>query len=432
MVDLPRYVKAQRKPNGRVFYYYERYRGTPRAWPRIALPSFETSPAEAFARAELCLELDVEHAGEAWCFRWPGAEGRRYDLPDPKGGPSFWQAVDQAIEAERDAAAGEGKTFRALIALYKGSDSYSALAVSTKGDYDRYLDVVLETWGDDRVADLTTPDAQAAVDSYAGAPASGRFFRAVLARLIAYGIPRGFSTANPAEHTEKPGGKPVPNEPWPEWALEILFEHARPSLRLPALSALYTGQRKVDVIGMMKPSAEATEMPLVARTTGTLVPVQLHSGYRRAIDLAHPAPAGSVVALREEPVSLHLREDRTAWTYEGFSTAWQRDMTWGVDPDKPNRTLLRQAERERDIDPAKVAAMAGLREAKLVFHGFRKNAVNMLLECGSTEAEVSAIVEMSEQMVRHYAQAVDKRRLAIAAMKKLEAAWGGVRGPRGT
>ena len=51
---------------------------------------------------------------------------------------------------------------------------------------------------------------------------------------------------------------------------------------------------------------------------------------------------------------------------------------------------------------------------------------------GRTEAEVSAIVEMSEQMVRHYAQAVDKRRLAIAAMKKLEAAWGGVRGPRGT
>lgn len=51
----------------------------------------------------------------------------------------------------------------------------------------------------------------------------------------------------------------------------------------------------------------------------------------------------------------------------------------------------------------------------------------MLLECGSPEAEASAIVMMPEQMVRHYDQAVDKRRLAVDAMKWLEAAWTGVR-----
>ena len=53
-----------------------------------------------------------------------------------------------------------------------------------------------------------------------------------------------------------------------------------------------------------------------------------------------------------------------------------------------------------------------LREAALVFHGLSKNAVNALLEVGNTEAEVSAIVEMSEQMVRHYARDVNKRDLA--------------------
>ena len=40
-----------------------------------------------------------------------------------------------------------------------------------------------------------------------------------------------------------------------------------------------------------------------------------------------------------------------------------------------------------------------------------------------TEAEVSAIVEMSEQMVRHYSKDVNKRRLAINGMKKLEECW---------
>ncbi|MCJ2073234.1 DUF2312 domain-containing protein [Methylobacterium sp. J-030] len=58
-----------------------------------------------------------------------------------------------------------------------------------------------------------------------------------------------------------------------------------------------------------------------------------------------------------------------------------------------------------------------------VFHGLRKNAVTMLLEAGNTEAEVSAIVEMSEQMVRHYSRDVNKRRLAINGMRKLEECW---------
>ena len=47
----------------------------------------------------------------------------------------------------------------------------------------------------------------------------------------------------------------------------------------------------------------------------------------------------------------------------------------------------------------------------------------MLLEAGCTEAEVSAIVEMSEQMMRHYARDVNKRRPARAAMRKLEEGW---------
>ena len=62
-------------------------------------------------------------------------------------------------------------------------------------------------------------------------------------------------------------------------------------------------------------------------------------------------------------------------------------------------------------------------DAGLVFHGLRKNAVNTLLEVGCTEAEVSAIVEMSEQMVRHYARDVNKRRLARSGTAKMEAGW---------
>jgi hypothetical protein len=44
---------------------------------------------------------------------------------------------------------------------------------------------------------------------------------------------------------------------------------------------------------------------------------------------------------------LHLREDGEPWTYDGFKTAWQREM---------NREVF-----------------ARFREERIVFHGLRKN-----------------------------------------------------------
>ncbi|MBP1179941.1 hypothetical protein [Methylobacterium sp. PvR107] len=46
-------------------------------------------------------------------------------------------------------------------------------------------------------------------------------------------------------------------------------------------------------------------------------------------------------------------------------------------------------------------ATTTLGDDAIFFRGLRKNAVNMLLEVGCTEAEMSTIVEISAQMVRH-------------------------------
>jgi integrase len=56
----------------------------------------------------------------------------------------------------------------------------------------------------------------------------------------------------------------------------------------------------------------------------------------------------------------------------------------------------------------------------LVFHGLRKSAVVMLLEAGCTDAEVSAITGQSRQMVEHYAQQVNRKKLAASAILKWE------------
>ncbi len=57
---------------------------------------------------------------------------------------------------------------------------------------------------------------------------------------------------------------------------------------------------------------------------------------------------------------------------------------------------------------------------KVVPHGLRKNAVNALLEAGCSSAETAAVTGQSLQMVEHYAKCRSTRRLASAAILKLE------------
>jgi hypothetical protein len=210
--------------------------------------------------------------------------------------------------------------------------------------------------------------------------------------LINHSIPRGYRDDNPAEKTER-AGKSTPYIPWPPAAFDLWFEHARADMHLPVYSALFTGQRKTDVITMVRPKSDATEMPLVAEKTKKsrgLIPVQIHSEYRKLID--------AVPVDEDKPsVMLHLRADGEAWSYEGWKTAWQREI------EKPQLKVFK--------------------DVRWVFHGVRKNAVCMLLEVGCTEDQVSAIVGMSPQMVRHYAKEVSKFRLARDAMKLLELKW---------
>ncbi|WP_018261922.1 integrase [Methylobacterium sp. WSM2598] len=403
MVDLPRYVKVRTKPSGRVFYYYERYRSTPREWPRLPLPFGPQSP-EFWLRCRQYAELDAQRTDAGWSWVWVAPTHRRYPLPDPRaegGVEAFWAALDAAAAREARGDAAERKTFGALIDQYEAHAAYRKLAEKTRAAYAKHLRTIRERWGGDPVADLTTVDAQAAIDSLQATPTSAIYFRAVLSVLVAFGVPRGFCATNVVEATEKVDHEADPHKPWPDWAFEVFFEHARPGLHLPVFSAVYTGQRSIDVVPMRRPAAGANAIEMIARKTGAQVYVPIHSEYREILSRTHV----------DHP-ALHLREDGEPWTVAAYRTAWQRDFT-GIN-----------AKGQRSTDSsAKRAAMARLRDAGIVFHGLRKNAVNMLLETGCTEAEVSAIVEMSEQMVRHYGRDVNKRRLAANAMRKLEEGW---------
>lgn len=396
MIELPRYVHAKRR-RGRLELSFQKFRGRPVAWPRVKLPS-DPFGEEFARRVALCDRFEATKKSDgSWVWHFADVTRRRHELPAPQPDSEvFWSAVEKADAVGKQLAAGERKTFSALIVEFKASAAFQlnvgedgkerpGLAKATREQYERHLDDIDAAWGSEPVANLTPVDVQKAIDTFRNTPAAGRVFRSVLSRLCSWGIPRGYGTSNPVEHTEA-SGDVGSYDPWPPWAFEFFFANARIGLHLPVYSGLFTGQRLSDLINMRRPLEGVTEMPLVAQKTSEIVPVQIHSEYRAIIRLQ-----------KSDHEMLHLRENGEPWTYEGFKTAWQREM---------NRPEFARFRRER-----------------LVFHGTRKNAVNALLEVGCSEARVAAIVNMSPSMVHHYSKKVSQFRLARAAMEQFEAGW---------
>ncbi len=379
MVDLPRYVhrvtKARKGRAPIVYTFYTRHRNTPEAWPSIALP--EPLTAEFAASVAICEHL--ERKGDM--FTLHGVE-----LP-PRGTKAFWSEAQKIHQAKVRRDHAEVKDFTALIDAFEDSEIWKGLSKSTQKGYRQAAGLIRSAWAYDLPADLTTVDAQQAIDGLSETPSTANGFRAYLSRLISWGIPRGFATTNPVQFTEKiPGGEPW--KPWPDWAFVTLVENAPFNLLLPAISALFTGQRQTDVLQMTRPRAKDTLMEVRAQKTKNTVWIPIHSAYRAWIEKAPQA----------DSVQLHLGVRGLPYqTADGFRAEWQRMM---------------------DTEPFK-----RFREERIVFHGLRKNAVINLLEVGCTEAQVGAIVNMSEQMVRHYGTEVSSRALARDGMQLLESRW---------
>ncbi|MCP1779429.1 integrase [Bradyrhizobium japonicum] len=386
---LPDYVRPVPKPNGRTYYYFEKFRRTKQQWPRVRIPADPLSVE--FARwAALLPRLDAsQDATGAWSWSFLDVMDRRHDLPAPADCAAFWAAVDKADDIGRKLQAGIRRTFSSLIVEFKSHRAYTDdIGDSMREQYDRYMATIEAAWGDTAVDSLEPVEIQGVLDKgFADKPAAGRLFRATLSRIISWGIPRGYRKDNPVDHTERTDSEGT-YSPWTPEAFDLFFEYARVDLHVAVYSGLFTGQRKVDVLKMVRPRDSAAEMPIVAQKTSDRVPVQIHSEYRKIIAAA---PNGEEKAKDLPPqVLLHLRADGRPWTYEGFKTAWGREMEKEVNGKTP---------------------LAIMQEKRWTFHGLRKNAVNMLLEVGCTEEQVGAIVGMSAAMVHHYSKEVPSRPL---------------------
>jgi integrase len=361
-IALPVHVHLVRS-RGREYYYFHPHRGTKRTGKRVPLPGCPTHP-DGTPNAE-----------------WWAAYRKLAGEPEPNSRPG---------------------TFGALIAVYKASPEWAALAESTRTDWTRYLNVIVTAWGENQVRAVEPHHVLALRDAYADVPpadprqhtkpldqyrdrrASADNLLRALSSVLSWSIPRNWRPDNPCDHVKKfHSGEGYPA--WPMRAIEHFEKHAPAHLWQVAAFALYTGQRQGDVLSMLRSHISGGEVRVVQEKTRKLLWIPLHRDLRTVMEV-----------MSRTSTHLLTNSNGTPWTQDGFRASWQTEMSRRI--------------------------YAPLRRHRLVFHGLRKSAVVMLLEAGCTTAEVAAITGQTLQMVEHYAEQVSQRRLGRTAILKWEQA----------
>jgi integrase len=128
----------------------------------------------------------VKAKGRTYHYAWRGGPA----ITGEPGTPEFMDAYNEAIAGR---AATDGKRFRSVVVRYRASDEYKALAESTRGKWSRWLDRIVDYFGDLRTAQFSRtekirPHIKKWRAQYASTPRTADMGMQVLSRVCSYGV----------------------------------------------------------------------------------------------------------------------------------------------------------------------------------------------------------------------------------------------------
>jgi integrase len=169
------------------------------------------------------------------------------------------------------------------------------------------------------------------------------------------------------------------HEPWPQGLIERFLREARPTLRQAVKLALYTGQRRSDLVKMTWSDFDGELIQVRQQKTGALISIPCHQELRTELESMPHIADTILVGERGESIS--------SITLAGAV-----------------RGQLK-----------KIGA------AGYSIHGLRKNAAVALADAGCSTMEIAAITgHKTLAMVEHYSKKRDQRLHARSAMDKWE------------
>jgi integrase len=270
----------------------------------------------------------------------------------------------------------------ALLAAYRMSPEYRALAPATHDSYKRPIEI-WQRLSDNPVSSITRRQILTIRDALAAKKGNGsaNVFIRVTSTILTWALERDWIVSSPAMRI-----KALPTGSFPAWseeqvaiALKGLPEHLRRAMVL----GLHTGQRRGDLVAMEWTAIQGSAIRVIQKKTGAnlLIPIT-------------PALATELAA-------------------------WRADS-------KSKRTILETGRGKPWIpvylsrEMARKVLSLGL-PAGLNIHGLRKLAATRLANAGCSTHEIAAITgHKTLGMIAHYTASADQERMAKAAVSRLK------------
>ncbi len=299
---------------------------------------------------------------------------------DWKGDPKeldrlYWLAQGGKHEAQRTR---ERYSWRACIEAWRVDPQSAKLALSTRKQYRRVMDVIMEKNGDKDMRRTTRQAVKAALAKWSDMPRKASRYAQTISLLWNFAAreldwPMG---PNPAAGLgAHKAAKPY--EPWPAWMIAKL-NTAPDSVRIAANLIRYTGQRPTAAITMRRDQIDGDWMTVIDEKGG------------QELEVYCPAP---------------LRTFASGLTPRGAHFV-PRNLTQPVGYDAVERAF--RAWRKSLGDKALPYSL----------HGLRKLAIIELAEAGASDAEIQAVTGQSAEMVAYYRSKASRRRLSKAAQER--------------
>ncbi len=313
-------------------------------------------------------------------------KGVRVALPGAPGSDEFEAAYASALAGEtatRNLGPKPRKgTLSALAVEYYRSPDFCGLKPVTQRTYRSVIEPLREKHGDKPVNRLERRHIKTLVAECSGPGAANKLLR-YFRLLLEYAVELEWISSNPARGIKKMnvGGEGFAE--WPEDLIEQFQAYWKigSKQRLAFDLLLYTGQRRSDVVGMMRSHVRDGAIRVVQQKTGTPLWLPIHA------DLAESIDATDISGL-----AFLQTEYARPFTAAGFGN-WFR----------------------RQCDTAGIAKGYSA-------HGLRKAAGRRLADAGATAHQIMAVLgHKSLSEAERYTRGADQKRNAAAALEKISA-----------
>ena len=338
------------------------------------------------------LHCFTDRHGKPRCFfRY---RGQRWSLPLP-GTEGFATAYDGLLAHIKANPFGGRNNVEFMpgslgwaIEKFLASPLYNERAKTTKVNYRRVLDQLRDGYGTGLLRDLEPRHIRRIRNDIAGKSTTGAdIAMSLISALWEFAVEQLSQDelgADPTHGIKRVHEGEHEHEPWPPELIERFLQEAKPSLRWAVKLALYTGQRRSDLVKMKWSQFWRDEkgrywIDVRQQKTGAPLSIPCHKALRAELENVPRIADTILVGERGEPLLA-----------DSLSAAVRKQL------------------RQMGVDG-------------YVIHGLRKNAAVELINAGCRDAEVMAITgHKTAAMVAHYSKKRDQRELASAAMDKWE------------